>query len=285
MAIGGGDLDLLIRLRQAGHLDNARTVVEIGAQQLANRFFDDDRLKQVAEVFGIDLGAIATLGHPSPTGSNLLLAPDAPLARPFWEWLGFRYAAIDIDGSPGSIPLDLNYDSVPRRDRGRYDLVTNYGTTEHVANQLNAFKIIHELAAPGGVMVHNLPAQGFCGHGLVNYNMKFFWMLSLSNDYQWLYADYAGGERRHELPQDLVDWVARYRPNFTERSAAVQVAEAGIIVALKKTRDIPYVAPLDASPGARAANPILARRYWTVFGEAQPRPWWRRLAARLSRPG
>jgi hypothetical protein len=50
-----------------------------------------------------------------------------------------------IDGSLGSIPLDLNFDSIQTRHKGKYSLVTNFGTTEHVANQLNAFKIIRRL--------------------------------------------------------------------------------------------------------------------------------------------
>jgi hypothetical protein len=43
-----------------------------------------------------------------------------------------------IDGRPGSIPLDLNYDPAPNESLGKYQLVTNFGTIEHVANQLNA---------------------------------------------------------------------------------------------------------------------------------------------------
>ena len=84
----------------------------------------------------------------------------APLAREFWTWLGLSYASIDIDGSPGSIPLDLNYDEVPAAFVGQYDVVTNFGTTEHVANQLQSFKIIHDLATPGALMLHVLPASG-----------------------------------------------------------------------------------------------------------------------------
>ena len=113
----------------------------------------------------------------------------APHARNFWHWLGLGYAAIDIDGSPDAIPLDLNYDDIPKPEKGKYQLITNFGTTEHVANQLNAFKVIHDLTAVNGVMVHNLPAQGMLNHGLVNYNFKFFWMLARSNGYKWLYAD------------------------------------------------------------------------------------------------
>src|SRR5205085_2282669 len=118
----------------------------------------------------------------------------APMARDFWLWLRFDYAAIDIDDSPGSIPLDLNYDNAPPKEVGRYNLVTNFGTTEHIANQLNAFKVIHELTAPGGVMIHHLPAQGMFNHGLVNYNPKFFWMLARSNGYKFLASQFLGGD-------------------------------------------------------------------------------------------
>ena len=46
----------------------------------------------------------------------------------------------------------------------------SFGTTEHVANQLQPFKIIHDLAAAGALMLHVLPAGGMPNHGLVSYN-------------------------------------------------------------------------------------------------------------------
>ena len=33
--------------------------------------------------------------------------------------------------------------------------------TEHVLNQYNSFKVIHEETRPGGCMRHQLPASGF----------------------------------------------------------------------------------------------------------------------------
>jgi hypothetical protein len=75
--------------------------------------------------------------------------------------------------------LDLNFDGngIPTEHKGKYSLVTNFGTTEHVTNQLNAFKVIHDLTMPNGVMIHEVPAQGMFNHGLVNYNPKFFWVV------------------------------------------------------------------------------------------------------------
>jgi hypothetical protein len=55
-----------------------------------------------------------------------------PFAKDFWDWLGCPYVAIDYDRSPHIIPLDLNFDNVPAEHKGRHQLVTNFGTTEHV---------------------------------------------------------------------------------------------------------------------------------------------------------
>ena len=104
------------------------------------------------------------------------------MTRAIWRWLGVEYLAIDIDGSPDALALDLNCDAVPAAGRSKYGLVTNFGTTEHVANQANAFKIIHDLTALGGIMVHNLPCH-HPDHGLINYNPKFFWALGRANNY------------------------------------------------------------------------------------------------------
>ena len=65
--------------------------------------------------------------------------------------------------------------------------MTNFGTTEHVANQVNTFGVIHDLTAPDGLMLHAIPMQGMLNHGLFNYTPKFFWMLGRSNGYRITY--------------------------------------------------------------------------------------------------
>jgi hypothetical protein len=76
----------------------------------------------------------------------------------------------------------------------------NFGTTEHVANQLNAFKLIHDLAAKGCIMVHTLPSHGQFNHGLVNYNPKLFWMLAHSNGYRLLHMSFFGEHDGRNAP-------------------------------------------------------------------------------------
>ncbi len=185
--------------------------MEIGAQQLAPSFLSArDRLEYLGRLFGTlpepDLPLLVQADY----SRDNVLETTAPYARLFWEWLGLDYAAIDIDGSASSIPLDLNYDDVPADAKGKYGLVTNFGTTEHVANQLNAFKVIHDLTAHQGIMIHHLPAQGNFVHGLISYDFKFFWMLGRSNGYKFIFADFAYALPPRKLPQDILRFLDAY---------------------------------------------------------------------------
>jgi len=270
MGIGSNVLSLLLELRRDGHLPLRGAVAEIGAQQLSNTFLDaKDELAQAHALF--ETGAASPL--PPPVSTDLpahRLTDASPLAGQFWRWIGYDYMSIDVDGSPGSVPLDINYDDIPAKARGRFDLVTNLGTTEHVANQLNAFKIIHELTKPGGLMVHHLPMQGNLNHGLINYHPKFFWMLARSNDYRFLHLSFSadGAQPVHE---DLLNHVAEFEPDVREAHGDVNFTDSYLLVVLRKMRDRPYVAALDVGSGAKAANEAMARRYWTVFDRPPPR--------------
>jgi hypothetical protein len=268
MGIGEADLDLLLQLREEGYIPNRASIMEIGAQQLANNFLAaGEKIEKVGRRFRAR-GA-APLAVPNSTyivhGEIEHLAAEAPPAREFWRWLGFDYAAVDIDGSPGSLPLDLNYDDVPKNAVGKYDLVTNFGTTEHVANQLNAFKVIHDLTALGGVMWHHLPAQGMLNHGLVNYNPKFFWMLARSNGYKWLYSDYGSASVTYPFPENIIDNITPFNVGAGERLRDLRVSDAELVVALQKVFETPFVAPLDVMTSTTTDNETLAARYWSVF--------------------
>src|SRR6476646_7402365 len=268
MGAGWRDFDLILRLKDEGYISSGGAVVEIGAQQLSNDFLrNKERVKELAHAFGVT----TSLDLPDPTEPVLLhgklehLDSNAPPARDVWTWLGYEYAAVDIDGSPGSIPLDLNFDEVPKKFKKHFQLVTNLGTTEHVANQLQAFKIIHDLVATGGVMLHSLPAQGYLNHGLVNYNLKFFWMLARSNGYKWIYSDFALSDAPYSLPENIRDSVRVFENSIDERAKNYGAVDCGIIVALQKVIDIEFVPPIDVPTGTVVTDKNLKKRYWTVF--------------------
>ena len=99
-----------------------------------------------------------------------------------------NYIAVDLDGTEHSINFDLNNEY---KDDKKYDVVTNLGTSEHIFNQLAVFKTIHNLVSAGGLIIHQLPGQGYYDHGFYNYQPTFFFDLAQANNYQifgfWMY--------------------------------------------------------------------------------------------------
>src|SRR5262245_13864862 len=69
-------------------------------------------------------------------------------ARTLMRELRLSYTCVDINKEHGAVPLDLNFaspDDLPRRP---FDIVTNHGTSEHVFNQANCFRLVHEWTRP-----------------------------------------------------------------------------------------------------------------------------------------
>lgn len=267
MGLGSDAIGMIMTLKKDGYIPKNPAVIEIGAQQLANSFVEATQLHtMIQELFEVKTpyNHIKVTESKTAHGALQHLDAEALLARDFWKWLGFTYASIDIDGSEGSIPLDLNYDSVDKKHIGKYNLVTNFGTTEHVANQLNAFKVIHDLTAPGGVMLHHLPMQGMLNHGLFNYNPKFFWMLARSNGYKVVSANCGWAPTSYDFPENIVENIAQYNPKVREHSKR-QITDSGIVYILQKIYDMPYIPPIDVPSGTTIDNKVLKKRYWTVF--------------------
>jgi hypothetical protein len=271
MGVGALDLEVILKLRRSGILPGKFSIAEIGAQQLGDSVLRDRKLLQAyAESFGVplrDFGFALPRSHPSVIERQ---RENAPFTKEFWEWLGCTYKAADIDTSPHIIRLDLNFDDVPMEHRGKYQLVTNFGTTEHVANQNQAMKIIHDLTAVGGVMVHNLATQGYSNHSMLNYNPKFFWLLSRSCLYRWLDMRIIWDVVSSPLSPDIAAWVAKFDAENAERIKEQRVVDAGLIVVLQKIEDIPFVPPIDTSSAEIVADGRVRSRYWTVFGGARP---------------
>ena len=265
LGIGVGVVDFLIQLRAAGHLRSGCAVAELGAQQLASSYFQHpDRVALLRQLIAQPLPPIVDIPPPIKHPTDILDG-NAPMAEGFWRSLGFDYLAIDIDGSPSSVAIDLNYDGIPPRLKSKFDLVTNFGTTEHVANQLNAFQVMHDLTAPKGLMMHSVPVQGYLNHGLINYNFKFFWMLARSNGYRFIESEFYPETNYSDLPDNIQSFLNEVNLSSRMRSYEWTSANAGMLAVLRKDFDIEFVAPIDVNTGSTTSNETLRRRYWTVF--------------------
>ena len=83
--------------------------------------------------------------------------------------------------------VDLNVD-LERKDT--WDIVTNFGTSEHMFNQFAFMKNCHDLTRQGGVSLHVLPVSSGMDHGFYNYHPTFFRSLALANQYEILNFQY-----------------------------------------------------------------------------------------------
>lgn len=70
------------------------------------------------------------------------------------------YVSLDLHNDPGVTILDL---SVYHHDLYKVDIITNFGTTEHVEyedGQYNCWKNIHNWLKVGGIAIHEIPEHG-----------------------------------------------------------------------------------------------------------------------------
>jgi hypothetical protein len=215
MGLGPPVVELYRQLKLQGALDGITEVMELGSQD-----------------FWCPQGSLVTaLCHAfgrrevDPILLNTANDRQQP-ARLLYEALGIKYGCVDVDGRPGSVALDLNFDEVPASERGKYGLVTNHGTSEHILNQLNVFKAMHDFARPGSVFIHAVPFTVHLEHGFFNYQPNFFEALAKYNSYEvlgiWVGPDW-------QLPT-FIPWDRRLLDflNFNSKTTHL------LVVALRK---------------------------------------------------
>jgi hypothetical protein len=273
MGLNARFLQMMIWLREQGHLAPGAKVIEIGAQQLNNAFLAArPDIESLARLYGVPA---PQLPYQVGDGPHQSLNPDAPRAGPFYRALGFDYSCIDIDNDPGSIALDLNFDPLPGPLTGKFNLVTNFGTTEHVINQFNAFKVIHELAAPGAVMLHELPTFDL-NHGFFSYQPSFFTRLASANEYTTLMMDFSWSEVEYGLSEDMQRFLDQYVD--TKNRPAFGSSPCSITAVLRKNADAAFVPPIDVPSGSSAPNQQMKERYGIAF---KPLPLRARVAGKI----
>lgn len=90
--------------------------------------------------------------------------PNRPVvAKPYFESLGYDHVSIDLNGMDGALIHDL---SKPF-DLGRqFDVVTDFGTSEHVSCLWACLENMHRHAKIGGLLFYANPTPGsWPGHG------------------------------------------------------------------------------------------------------------------------
>ena len=76
--------------------------------------------------------------------------------KSYFESLGYDHVSIDIQGGYGALAFDLTQPI----DIDPADMVTNFGTTEHILNQPPVWENIHDFCLINGVVISMCPYPG-----------------------------------------------------------------------------------------------------------------------------
>ena len=118
----------------------------------------------------------------------------ARTGKAYYSGLGAEHTSVDINGEDGAVVVDLGTPGAMPEWHGRFDIITNAGTTEHVEPfdaQYDCFRNIHEWSRPGGVIVNFVPgveeldARGRWRHHCnTYYSVPFFDALAAACGYR-----------------------------------------------------------------------------------------------------
>ena len=183
--------------------------------------------------------------------------------------MGVDYESIDLVDE-ATLQADLNTYRVPARLRNKFDIVTNFGTTEHIFDQSNCFQVIHNLTKVGGHMVHFLPTAGYFFHCLYKYDPKYFILLAKENNYDIAYAGFGDLEWARNLDARFATW-AQYAG-----ASALRYDSLLVEVVLRKTTDQPFRPGVDRVGDDFETKHVFAapiRSLRDVIRDSEPMPF------------
>lgn len=107
------------------------------------------------------------------------------IAKHFFKEYGLEHFSIDIKAHQEAEQMDLRKDL---KFNESFDIVTNYGTLEHVDGSLYVpFSNIHDACNVGGIMVHENPKTGsWPKHGYHYFSESFYEKLAKGCGYEIL---------------------------------------------------------------------------------------------------
>jgi len=82
--------------------------------------------------------------------------------------------------------VDLNSEHLPPILKGRFDLIYDGGTLEHVFDVRMSFRNIFEMLCEGGVAIHFLPMNGWVDHGFYQFSPTLLTDYYSDNEYSIL---------------------------------------------------------------------------------------------------
>jgi len=184
MAITQVEYALIRKLREVGVLKPGSSLIEFGQ----SNWYGDVPLEQLYK-------DIETFAAPEKRLSLRARVEQLVAAKPhemlfdiaaaFYECFidPQQYTAIDYGGTKIAHKYDLNK---PLPALGAFDVAIDFGTGEHIFDVKTFFQNVHDVTAPGGIMIHSLPWHGFADHGFFNFQPTLYFDIAAANGYSVL---------------------------------------------------------------------------------------------------
>jgi hypothetical protein len=252
-------------MEKYGILGAGRNVLDLGSSNLytASKQEIVDFVKRHNPTPRADLDSWAetlAAGSQRDASNNAL---NLAFAGDLFEAAGMGYDAIDIAVGYKTTVVDLNSSGLPPRMVGAYDAVINFGTSEHILNQMNVFAQIHAATKVGGMIMHSLPSVGYVDHGYFTYTSRFFFDLAGYNQYEVVDMWYDGPATTENVFASARQYQS-YFPVLTDRLALIGKSERETkqdetkvpVIALQivycKHLDVPFMGTVETSTSVGA---------------------------------
>ena len=211
MGLGMAAVKLNLDLWRQGLFKNVDSVIEMGSQELHLKLSDFEELVRMAGVSHYRREDFLAL-------NNWPGVPRCP-SRHFYALLGIKnYSCVDLNKVYGAIPLDFNRPLEDKSLYDKYDMVTDHGANEHAFNVAEAYRTMHRLCKPGGILTIFQVLYG--GNGYYLFDYPFFEGLAAANNYRILFSSYivttpgmtsSGSDNQFHLPLSrellgMLDW-------------------------------------------------------------------------------
>lgn len=173
MAIGSITIDWLIHLSKNGMNPSGASIFELGTQDISTTRAVVERAARTLQ------GNERARFMVDAIFDGQTFRPNAQLA--FYELFGAsRYQSADLSDPRADFPFDLNK---PIAIEETFDIVTDFGTAEHVFNIGEVYSSIHNLLKVGGIALFTSPTFGFINHGFYNLHPLVFEEMANFNHY------------------------------------------------------------------------------------------------------
>lgn len=256
MGFGMANLEYLDR---RGFLDRTTSFLDIGSQNLYSAtpesvmayarkfgpFTDEELIRSEAE-------RISYFSTPRPGERTAYLSELIDLTNQ-------QYTSYDVCMALKTEIFDLNCEHLPPAYQEHFDIVLNFGTTEHITNQLNSFRVMHDAMKVGGITFHQLPSVGWIEHGYFCYHLTFFRDLAKANGYEileWWYTLAGQSEmRKCDLRDAVMPLEIRHEDGTTI------LPNINLNVVLKKNTSAAFKVGLELETSHSALSPETAEKY------------------------